>query len=75
YNNIKEYDKAIDICAKGIKQNDGFAEVYNNMAIAYYYKGNKQKAIELLTKSLSLNPDSVMARQNLEIIKKDTGGR
>ncbi|MFP4465605.1 MAG: protein O-mannosyl-transferase family [Candidatus Goldiibacteriota bacterium] len=70
-NNMKRYDEAVEKGLEALKYNDNFSEIYNNLGIAYYYKGNKKKAVETLEKAVSLAPDNPMARQNLKAVKME----
>ncbi len=74
-------DAAIEILAKSIelfekeniqdpvKPSWGKDEAYTFLAMAYAQKGNKEKAAELFQKALEINPDFIMAKDELEKIK------
>jgi tetratricopeptide (TPR) repeat protein len=59
----------------------GFAEriplddpgAHNNLAIVYYNKGLYDEAISELEEALKIDPNFVLARNNLDIILKKTG--
>jgi tetratricopeptide (TPR) repeat protein len=66
-----EEQKVLSSFAERISQADPGA--HNNLAIVYYNKGLYREAIEELEKALELNPNFVLARNNLEIILRKTG--
>jgi tetratricopeptide (TPR) repeat protein len=66
-----EERKVLDSFAERIPQDD--AGAHNNLAIVYYGKGLYDEAIDELEKALKLNPNFVLARNNLEIILRKTG--
>lgn len=75
YNSIKQYDLAIETVNLGLKLKPDFAEAYNNLAIAHYYKGDLNAAVRAMEKALTINPNNEMIRQNLEVLKKEASGK
>jgi lipoprotein NlpI len=65
YQEIKEYDKAIEECSKHISE-DGWnkAITYNNRANAYKAKGDLERAISDYNKAIELNPEYANAFNN-----------
>jgi protein O-mannosyl-transferase len=50
-NAIEHFEKAISIYPK-------YAEAYGEMGLAYFYKGNQDKALEIYAKATELQPDA-----------------
>lgn len=71
YNTLKKYDEGIKYASEAIKIKPDFSEAYNNLAIAFYYKGDKKNAIINMEKAVQLNPKNELAKQNLEIMRKE----
>ncbi len=71
YNTLKNYDEGIKYAREAIKIKPDFSEAYNNLAVAYYYKGEKEEALKNMEIAVKLNPTNELARQNLEILKKE----
>jgi len=65
----KKYDEAIEDFSKVIENHPFDADAYNNLGMACYYKGEVNRAVALLYKSLELDPNS-NALKNLNLIQK-----
>ena len=63
-----DYDRAASNLEEAKKL--GKTEVYNNLAIAYFKKGLKDKAVETYRKSLEIDPEQVDIKKNLNILLK-----
>lgn len=50
----EEYAKAIECCQKALQEDESLALAYNNLAVAYFYSGEKDKAKEALKKAKDL---------------------
>lgn len=57
YDNLKEYDKAIEDYDKAIELDPKFAYTYNGRGITYYKKGNYDKAKKDFDYAIKLDPD------------------
>lgn len=71
YNTLKNYDEGIKYAKEAIKIKPDFSEAYNNLAVAYYYKGEKEEALKNMEIAVKLNPTNELAKQNLEILRKE----
>ena len=72
---IKTLTKSIELFARENIQDPvlpswGKDEAYTFLAMAYNQKGDKDKAAQLFQKALDINPDFVLARDELEKLKK-----
>lgn len=63
-----EIHLAINILEEMIKEHPEFWSAYNNLALAYFYSGDKKRAIELVEEILEKNPGNLHALCNLTII-------
>ena len=50
-NAIQHFEKAISIYPQ-------YADAYGEMGLAYFYKGNEDKALEIYTKAIEMQPDA-----------------
>ncbi|MFH1784725.1 MAG: tetratricopeptide repeat protein [bacterium] len=62
----KQTDNAIDYYKKALKINPSYAEVYSNLAGAYYQKGLYALAANECKKALKIEPKNEMFMKNLE---------
>jgi hypothetical protein len=69
YLKMKEYDLAIAKFKKSINIKPKYADVHNDLGVAYYYKGLKDKAVEEFKLTLKLKPEHNSARINLDKTK------
>lgn len=55
----------------------GYAQAFNNLAIAWEHEGDQQKAREAYEKALRLEPNNALIKQNFELFKEinDRKGR
>jgi len=72
---IKTLAKSVDLFEKEniedpVKPSWGKDEAYTFLAMAYNQKGDKDKAVEFFQKALEVNPEFMMAKDELEKIKK-----
>jgi tetratricopeptide (TPR) repeat protein len=68
FNEMEEYDKAIEYFKKALKLNPRHVHSYDNMALAYHYKGDNAAAIKLLNTALRIDPRDPYAYVNLAAI-------
>lgn len=61
------FDKAIIEYKKAIAINPNFAEVYNNLGIAYSKKGMFDEAITEFKKAIAINPNDAVVYYNLAV--------
>ncbi len=47
-------DEAIDLCQKAIQLDSTYGLAYNNLGVAYFYKGDREKAIQFIRKAARL---------------------
>jgi len=66
----KNYSSAIEIYLKAIKINPSFIQSYFNLSICYLKTGQKDKAKQNLKKIIELAPNTSIARQAIEQLKK-----
>ena len=71
YNNLKQYDIAIETAKKALMLRPDFSEAYNNLAIALYNSGDKKGALNAMQRAVDINPRNEMFRMNLEKIKEE----
>jgi len=62
---LEEGDKAIEYYNRVIAIDDEIADVYYNLANAYYLKGEIEPAVKNYKKSLDINPKKVECFYNL----------
>ena len=63
----ENYDKAIDSYLKAIEIDEYFAFAWDNLGLAYRYKGELGNAIKAYKKSLEIDPKGKVPLQNLAI--------
>lgn len=51
----KEWEKAIDAFSRILEKESDNAEIYNNLALSYYYLGEQEQAEKFFLKALSIN--------------------
>ncbi|MFZ8933798.1 MAG: tetratricopeptide repeat protein, partial [Bacteriovoracaceae bacterium] len=61
----KQYTEALSNLIKADKLKPNDSKVKNNLAMAYYFKGQTKLAISLLNESIELNPQNSDAKVNL----------
>lgn len=69
---LKRFDKALEYFKLNVQKNPENPNVYDSLGEAYMITGNREKAIENLRKSLSLNPPPNV-RANSEKLLKELG--
>jgi len=67
--NKKDYQKGLQYATKCKELDDKYPWCYNNLAIAYFNLGQKNKAIEEMEKAVSLAPESFVFNENLKRMK------
>ena len=67
YNNLGQYDKAVDDYLNAIKLNPNFSEALCNLGVTYNHLKKFDKAIISLKKALELRPDFTSALINIGI--------
>ncbi|MBU6415046.1 C39 family peptidase [Patescibacteria group bacterium] len=65
YNRLKEYKKALELIAVGLKNNESFAELYEERAIAYAGLGDAARAKDAAETAVRLAPESTSAKNLL----------
>jgi tetratricopeptide (TPR) repeat protein len=70
YYENNEFDKVINICNEILKIDENNATAYNNLCATYNKMQLWDKAIESAEKSLQINPDNQLTKNNLEIAKR-----
>ncbi|WP_048323822.1 tetratricopeptide repeat protein, partial [Crocosphaera watsonii] len=68
YNELGNYNRAIEDLNKAIRLDINFAKAYNNRGFSYDKLGNYKKAIENYKEAIRLDPNYATAKQNLESI-------
>ncbi len=63
-----DYDTAIKICEKLLKENPGIAAIHFNLAVCYYKKGRLDDALCQFKEALRLSPNDCQSRFNLGFI-------
>lgn len=70
----KYYDKAVNCWEKSKQLDKGFATVYRNLAIAYFYRKNDaQAALEAMKTAYSLDPNDARILFELQQLNKVAG--
>jgi Tfp pilus assembly protein PilF len=69
----KEYSKALDYLLKAVAFDQNDHEIQNNLAMAYYFKGQNLKAISHLKKSIEIKNDYPEAKNNLASVYFNSG--
>jgi tetratricopeptide (TPR) repeat protein len=71
YDQIGDYDRSLEYYQRCLKLVDKpFADLYNNMGIVFWKKGQKKKAEELFQAALKIDPEYTPAKKNLEELWK-----
>ncbi len=70
-----DIDGEIADCTRAIELEPKFATAWFNRASAYTAKGDREKAIADFEKVLELDPGSAMAKQRLELLRKESAAR
>ena len=65
YVKLGEADKAIEICRRGLAHNPNFSDGLYVLGVAYFKKGEKDAALDILAKILHRQPDHYLAREAL----------
>ena len=68
YNEIGEYEKAIESCRRALKKRGDYVEAYNNIGVAYFHKGEYDQALRECEKALKVNPRYEKIYNNLGVI-------
>jgi len=68
YNEMGEYDKAIESCRTALKYQPRYVEAYNNIAVAYYHKGLYDQAIRECGNALRVSTTYEKVYNNLGVI-------
>jgi type IV pilus assembly protein PilF len=64
----KQYTEALKNLLEANKLDPDNSEIINNLAMAYYFKGEKDLAVKSLNQALKLNPNNSDAKTNLASI-------
>jgi len=70
---LKEYPQAIGYYEKAIIREPKNINLITDMATAYFYSNNPQKALELYNRSLSIDPKHFQTLMNIGIVKMSLG--
>ena len=70
YFQLKNYDKAIENLTMSVKIDPYSAVDYASLGSNYREKGDCNMAVVMYEKALTLDPDMILARENLERLKK-----
>lgn len=73
YNDMTEYDDAINVLLKAINYDDEDADAYRELGYAYYQKGENNSAIYQLEKNIKLDPESKFGHYYLGLVYIATG--
>ncbi|MDY6862637.1 MAG: tetratricopeptide repeat protein [Thermodesulfobacteriota bacterium] len=73
YNDLGEYDKAIEQFMTTVKIYPVFYEAFNNLGVVYYKKGDYQNSIYYFNKGLEINPNFPKAHNNIANIYSING--
>ena len=71
YDELEQYDKAIDDYTKAIELNPDYAAAYFNRGLAYGKSEQYSKAMDDYTKAIELNPDDADAINNRKMLLED----
>jgi len=55
---------------KAVELDPGYAEAWNNLAIAYEHEGKFEEARKAYERALELDPKNVLIRQNYDLFKE-----
>ncbi len=69
YNQLGEYQKALELAAEGLRNNDSYAELHLEAAIAYKGLGQISRAKEEVGKALSFAPNLEAAQKFAQSLK------
>jgi tetratricopeptide (TPR) repeat protein len=67
YETDGEYEKAIELYKKAIKEDKNFAFAWDNIGLCYRKSNNYTEAIKCYEQSLKIDPAGAMPRQNIAI--------
>lgn len=65
---LKRYDAAESVLLKAMSQYDNYVPIYNNLGYLYLLTGDYSKSKSTLLKSLQLNPDNILGKENLVLL-------
>ncbi|MFT5725073.1 MAG: putative CXXCH cytochrome family protein [Bacteroidia bacterium] len=65
---LKRYESAELVLLKAMKQYDNYVPTYNNLGYLYLLTGEYSKAKSILIKSLQLDPDNMLGKENLVLL-------
>lgn len=63
------FQKSLELAQKCAELDPKYAWCYNNIGLSLYYMGQKEEGIKQLEKAVSLTPDSLVFRDNLNRAK------
>ena len=69
----KLYDQAIDFLSQSLKVNAAAPEIFNARAIAYWRKGDLNRAQQDLQQVLHIRPDYPGAQEKLNAVRGELG--
>ena len=69
----REFDKAEKVLTQVLKENRGFADVYNMLGVIYHDQGRFTQAQECFEQALDINPAYTEAALNLAVTYNDLG--
>jgi tetratricopeptide (TPR) repeat protein len=75
YNNMGQFDEAIEEFKEALRLNPFYAKAHNNLGLAYDDMGRTDEAIEEFKKAIKLNPFFAKAHNNLGLAYYDDMGR
>ena len=73
YNELKQFENAINSYKKALKIKPDYAEVYNHMALTFRSMGDLEQSIETIKKALKIRPNYLEALLNLAISQNEFG--
>ncbi len=68
----KKYTEAIEDTDIALQLNPQLVDAYSNRAMSYYLLGQEEQAFSDLQQALALNPQHAIARNRLELLRKNT---
>ncbi len=75
YTKLKEYDKAIENYKKALNLDSKHFKAWQNLIIAYYYKGDTQKSLEYASELERLDSNGKFGVWAKEVIREIKAGR
>jgi len=72
YSELKNYEKAIEICFKILELEPNNVSAYNNLCVAYNHIKKWDLAIEACEKAIKINPNFQLAKNNLNWAKNNS---